>query len=585
MLSAHDWAAEASRCEGIGRQHAYDEPPAVSDRFDGRNSDGVCGSNGGDPTPPPPPHEASSGLTPPPAPPAAPQLALVATETILQSMLEELVGGNPDGDLGPSMLSAVLAVEVEDDPELLRGFESEVWSTHRREVVYETSQITVVDTKIEPAPWTRSLYFKSTPTVTQSEIELEDAAADCAAPADAASHHSGSNRPGCTPAVPCQEPPQLQQPHLLQQQRSNIGLRAHQQRSPVHNSLMLVPQQVLGLGLLLLQPKRGAPPLQQQPLPQPLLPIDKMRSALVIGAGGGAVPMALRRICTAHVDAVDMSPDVVAAAHDMFGCNNHAAGHTSTSISSIDGNGSSTIDTTGTGTSTTATTTTINTSNTQMAAVELLAADGLDVLLGKVQFGARTLQDYDYILVDVDAGVQESTDAGGALSCTAPHPAFLAPEVLGALARARDQGRCTAIAINAVGSRRWIKSTAKLLLGALGEGGATVVSAAGNVLFLWGAAELPTSASGMQSAMDADAVGVEFAGPGLRTWVDAVAELEQLQHRHNHEQADGGSGSGNGNGSGDGGASDYSGSGRSSGSKFPDYVVGLADFVNDDFYP
>ena len=283
-----------------------------------------------------------------------------------------------------------------------------------------------------------------------------------------------------------------------------------------------------------------------------------MRCALVIGAGGGAVPMALRRVCTDHVDAVDMSHDVVAAARDMFGCNN---------LNNLDH------------------TTTMNADAPQMADVELLVADGLDVLLGKIQVGTRALQNYDYIVVDVDAGVQQDHDDGtGAASCTAPHPAFLAPDVLGALAHARDQGQCKAIAINAVGSSRWIESTAAVLLEALGAKGATVVSAAGNVLFLWGTAGLPTSATGMQSAMDQCSAGVDFAGPLLREWVDAVAERERSQHQQQAQAAEYVCSSNatitNVNGGDSSACSSSDGSVHIHRPTLPDAVFGLAEFVN-----
>lgn len=399
-----------------------------------------------------------------------------------------------------------------------------MWSSHKREVVYETPKIIVVDTKIDPAPWTRSLYFKSTPTVTQSEIALQEG--------------TGTE--------------------------DDIGTPSRWQRTPIHDELLLVPQQVLGLGLLQmqLQPEReddrsrsrnhnhihkntnnrshtndhsvhactkhnadNDHSLNRGAVANPPTPI-MMDSALVIGTGGGAVPMALRRMCGSHVDTVDMSADVIAAAKVVFGC-------TSDNTDNSRDNNSGTWSPGG------------------AADVELMVADGLDVLLGKVQVGARSLHDYDYILIDVDAGLQTSAvhderssdgDAGhinvvhAGVACTAPHPAFLAPDVLAALANARKRGKCQTIAINAVGDSQWIESTAAVLFNALGGEGATVVKAAGNVLFLWGNARLPTSASGMLSAMKSSTAAADFAGPGLHEWVSAVANAEHKRLDYDEHQ-------------------------------------------------
>lgn len=212
MLSSHDWMVEASRCPGIESQTARHVRP----------------------------REAA---------------ALALAHSLRDpSSEQDSTFRHYDG--------AELVALTEGLPgPVLDEFATELIEVHGRRVAYQDDTVVVVDSRPAGGRHTRSLHFRSSPDVTQSEIDLvyqaPDAAGDMASPG-----------------------------------------------RPIHGPLTTAYQQTF---LLAAAVAIGIRPPAASAKPK----------VLVIGAGGGVVPKALSKAFA--VVAVDICSAVIDAARDWFG--------------------------------------------------------------------------------------------------------------------------------------------------------------------------------------------------------------------------------------------------------------------------
>eukprot|EP00040_Diaphanoeca_grandis_P016773 m.86951 g.86951 ORF g.86951 m.86951 type:complete len:549 (-) comp26023_c0_seq1:66-1712(-) len=247
MMSDHDWAAESQRCPGI--QHGVAGYPSL-------HAELVTTAN-------------------------SHTLETVSEHSALTLMLGHTLRTLGDCDeMDAEMLHETAAgIELE----MLRDLHYETIENNRRDVKYEGDELVVIDYYLEDKPHSRSLFFKSSPAVCQSSVQLDDGG------------------------------------HPIH----NVGGNA---------ALLLPHHRMLVSGLRDFAPSSSSPSPSSStstssvsststsiPTLTPTTTSTPQATCLIIGCGGGSLPMALAKTTHQKVTTMEIKPDVVQVASDFFG--------------------------------------------------------------------------------------------------------------------------------------------------------------------------------------------------------------------------------------------------------------------------